>query len=284
METVPISDGSGILHRYVDFASAFGGQRTVDVWCPPGYHDSINTRYPVLYMHDGQNLFDPALSYTGVDWAIDEAVVRLTRDMDHPGVLVVGIWNSSQRWQDFMPQKSLDSTAGQAILPQFTDVSGGAPVSNQYLAFLVEEVKPLIDAIYRTLPDRENTLVMGSSMGGLISLYAVEEYPQVFGRAGCLSTHWPAGGDVLVDYLGQHLPAPGRHRLYFDYGTENLDAQYEPFQQRMDVHLQAAGYQRGMDWLTLKYDGADHNEGSWRDRVDVPLRFLLGVPTERTSP
>ncbi|MEZ4770456.1 MAG: alpha/beta hydrolase-fold protein [Caldilineales bacterium] len=277
MEALPISDGSGYLDRYADFASQFAGHRTVDVWCPPGYDDDGNARYPVLYMHDGQNIFDPALAYGGVDWGIDEAVTRLMREAGHPGVIVVGVWNSAQRWQDFMPQKSLESTAGQAILPHFVEAAGGMPVSNHYLAFLVNEVKPLIDASYRTRSGRVDTLVMGSSMGGLVSLYAVEEYPHIFGGAGCLSTHWPAGGDPLVDYLAEHLPPPGAHRLYFDYGTENLDAQYEPFQQRMDERLQAAGFQRGVDWLTLKFEGADHNERSWRERVDIPLRFLLGA-------
>jgi enterochelin esterase-like enzyme len=113
-------------------------------------------------------------------------------------------------------------------------------------------------------------------MGGLISLYALEQYPHVFGRAGCLSTHWPAGGAPLVDDLAAHLPAPGRHKLYFDYGTATLDALYEPFQQRMDEHLAAAGYTRDHDWMTLKFDGAKHNEAAWRARVDLPVRFLLG--------
>jgi len=117
---------------------------------------------------------------------------------------------------------------------------------------------------------------MGSSMGGLISAYALCEYPDVFGRAGCVSTHWPAGDGCVVDYLGQHLPRPGTHRLYFDYGTATLDATYEPFQQRADAVLKAAGYTAGRDWITRKFPGAEHSEKSWRERVDQPLSFLLG--------
>jgi enterochelin esterase-like enzyme len=112
-------------------------------------------------------------------------------------------------------------------------------------------------------------------MGGLISLYAIEQYPDVFGGAGCVSTHWPAGGPDLVDALGAALPPAGRHRLYFDFGTAGLDAEYEPLQQRMDNHLRAAGYTEGVDWRTIKFPGADHNEPAWRSRVHVPLRFLL---------
>ena len=140
----------------------------------------------------------------------------------------------------------------------------------------MEELKPAIDARFRTLPDQPNTFVMGSSMGGLISLYAIEQYPKVFGGAGCLSTHWIAGENLLVDYLGARLPAPARHRLYFDFGTITLDAAYEPFQIRMDAWLEKAGYVREQNWTTLKFEGAAHTEAAWRARVHLPLRFLLG--------
>jgi enterochelin esterase-like enzyme len=153
--------------------------------------------------------------------------------------------------------------------------AGGVPVSDLYLRYLVEELKPRIDAAYPTLPERASTFVMGSSMGGLISLYAVEQYPEVFGGAACVSTHWPAGGNSLVDAMGAALPPAGRHRLYFDYGTETLDAAYEPFQLRMDEHLRAAGYRQGVDWETRAFPGAEHSERSWRERVHIPLRFLL---------
>lgn len=278
MAVVPISDGSGVLHRYIGFTSQHVGQRTVDVWCPPGYDAAGDVCFPVLYMHDGQNIFDPALAYTGVDWGIDEAVMRLMERDGLPGLIVVGVWNSGEgRWLDYMPQRPAQLPAVQAAFDQWGRAAGSQVRSDSYLKFLVEELKPFIDTTYRTLPDQSHTLVMGSSMGGLISLYALEQYPHVFGGAGCLSTHWPAGGDSLVDDLAGHLPAPGAHRLYFDYGTATLDAQYEPFQQRMDGHLVAAGYTRDADWMTRKCEGAEHNEAAWRARVDVPLRFLLGL-------
>jgi pimeloyl-ACP methyl ester carboxylesterase len=228
-------------------------------------------------MHDGQNIFDPALAYGGVDWGIDEAMLRLIQERGLPGAIIVGIWNSGEgRWLDYMPQRPVQLPAVQAAFDQWGRAAGALIRSDSYLRFLVEELKSFVDATYRTLPDQAHTLVMGSSMGGLISLYALEQYPHIFGGAGCLSTHWPAGGDPLVDDLGAHLPAPGSHKLYFDYGTATLDALYEPFQLRMDGYLAAAGYARDVDWMTLRFDGAEHNEAAWRARLDLPLRFLLG--------
>jgi hypothetical protein len=108
-----------------------------------------------------------------------------------------------------------------------------------------------------------------------VSLYVLERYADVFGGAACVSTHWPLGGNDLVDAMAAALPAPGHHRLYFDYGTETLDQAYEPFQRRMDDYLRAAGYHEGDDWVTFKFQGAEHSESFWRLRAEVPLRFLL---------
>ena len=110
----------------------------------------------------------------------------------------------------------------------------------------------------------------------LISAYALCEYPEVFGGAGCVSTHWPTGDGAVIGYLAQHLPKPGAHKFWFDYGTATLDALYEPFQQRADAVMKVAGYTEGRDWITRKFEGAEHSEKSWRARVDQPLAFLLG--------
>jgi len=276
MATLALSDGTGVITRHADFPSRHVASRYVDVWCPPEDEAGSATRYPVIYMHDGQNLFDPALSFIGVDWGMDEALVRLIRETGRPGAIIVGIWNSPLRLREYMPQKPLNASGGQRILNRFVEQTGGASLSDGYLQFLVEELKPFIDARYPTLSDPAHTLVMGSSMGGLISLYALIEYPNVFGGAGCLSTHWPIGEEVLVDALGAALPSAGRHRLYFDFGTETLDANYEPWQRRMDEWLRTAGYREGQDWSTRKFEGAEHSERAWRERVPIPLAFLLG--------
>jgi len=264
----------GNLNRHANFPSQLVPPRHVDVWCPPGYGSS-SSRYRVLYMHDGQNLFDPSTAYGGVDWGMDEAIVSMMSSGEIPGFIVVGIWNCGEkRWREYMPQKATENNS--VLMATFIKTAGGEPWSDNYLRFLVEEVKPFVDENYRTQTGQPDTFVMGSSMGGLISLYALEQYPHIFSGAGCVSTHWPAGKMRLVNSMGRNLPAPGQHKLYFDFGTTTLDAQYEKYQLRMDAHLRNAGYRSGVDWLTRKFEGAAHNEASWRERVNIPLKFLLG--------
>lgn len=129
---------------------------------------------------------------------------------------------------------------------------------------------------YRTLPGRDDTSVMGSSMGGLISLYAIARRPDVFGRAAAVSTHWPACNGCTIDWFAAHLPDRRTHRLYLDHGTATLDAGYAPYQQRMDAALRRAGWRAGRDFVTRTFDGAEHSEVAWRARAEVPLRLLLG--------
>lgn len=267
---------TGTLLRHEAFASRHVASRNVDVWLPPDYEDAPARRYPVLYMHDGQNLFDPASSYGGIEWGIDETMSRLIDERSVRAAIVVGIWNTPARFQEYMPQKAV---AGPTVA---TGVDGFPPIatpdlrSDAYLRFLVEELKPFIDSEYRTRPGRNDTAVIGSSMGGLISLYAIAEYPGVYGAAGGVSTHWPAGDGAMVDWFAAHLPDPRTHRLYFDHGTATLDATYAPYQAQMDAALRAAGYRTERLWITRRFDGAAHDERAWGARVEVPLRFLLG--------
>lgn len=273
--TMQIPGGTGLIERHPRFPSDLIQPRAVDVWLPPSYLSESGSRHPVIYMHDGQNLFDPAQSYAGVDWGMDEAVAKLSRANEITEPIIVGIWNTDQRWREYMPQKPLDLPGSEAIVAQFLERAGGMPVSDSYLAFLANELKPYIDSHYRTLPEQPDTSVMGSSMGGLISLYAALEYPQVFGGAACLSTHWPAGEDCLIEYLRVSLPAVAKQRFYFDYGTEGLDAAYEEWQIAANRVFGAAKYMRGVDWVSLKFAGEEHSERSWRKRVHLALRFLL---------
>jgi predicted alpha/beta superfamily hydrolase len=266
---------NGTLIRHGDFPARAVPPRNVDVWCPPGYAEGSG-RHPVVYMADGQNLFLPGYAFGGEAWSVDQALVRLVDEGRVGGALVVGVWNGGEaRAREYMPQKPMALPGVRAAAAAYAETLAGEAVADAYLAFVVHDLKPFIDATYRTLPDQAHTLAMGSSMGGLISLYALTEYPQVFGGAGCLSTHWPAGGEGLVDYFGEAVPRPGNHRLYFDFGTGSLDHTYEPFQARMDGHLRRAGYKAGRDWLTRQFPGADHTESAWRERVEIPLAFLL---------
>lgn len=260
----PALQATGHVDSYQDVPSAHVPARNVDVWLPPGYARDPQRRYPVLYMHDGQNLFDPALAYTGIDWDVDGAMTRLIGEGKAREAIVVAISNTPLRGREYMPAKAVAAQARSQLL------------SDEYLRFLVEELKPAIDATYRTRTRRADTFVMGASMGGLISAYAMAEYPQVFAGAGCLSTHWPADDGAVIDYLAAHLPDRRTHRFYFDHGTATLDASYPPYQRRMDEVLLRAGWHRGRDFASREFPGAEHNERAWRDRVDVPLQFLLG--------
>lgn len=274
-QILPTPEGvTGNLKRHERFVSKYVDARNVDVWLPPGYEENRSKRFPVIYMHDGQNLFDPKLSFTGVDWGIDETMTRLIADGKIREAIVVGVWNTPKRFAEYMPQKPVVNSPLRAL----NDVPAsrrGQIVSDNYLKFLVTELKPFIDSSYRTSAGRKDTFIMGSSAGALISAYAMTEYPNIFGGAGGVSTHWPVGDGIVIDYLRDNLPEPGTHKFYFDFGTETLDAGYEPFQRKMDEVMRKAGYQEGSNWITRKFAGAEHSERAWRKRVDVPLIFFL---------
>jgi predicted alpha/beta superfamily hydrolase len=268
--------GAGRIEKHASFPSHLVVPREVDVWLPPGYDENLAEHYPVIYMHDGQNIFDPTISYGGRSWEVDRAMCRLIQASKTHGAIIVGVWNTGMtRFAEYMPQKAVSPQQLASIITQYK-LPPGPLLADAYLKFLVTELKPFIDRRYRTKPGREYTSLMGSSMGGLISSYALTEYPDVFGGAGCVSTHLPIGDGVYVDYLAQHLPTPGAHKFYFDFGTETLDANYEPYHQRLDAVMRAAGYTEDKDLVTRKFPGAEHSEKSWRERVEIPLLFLLG--------
>ena len=269
-------NGAGIkngIWRYKNFPSKLVEPRIIDVWLPANY--SEKKKYAVLYMHDGQNLFNPSESFGGVDWNIDQTLQRLIDEKKVRETIVVGIWNTSKRTIEYAPRKVFDlATPNQK--KDFATNLGEADLSDKYLEFLVTELKPFIDKTYSTKTDLKNTFVMGSSMGGLMSLYAISEYPQIFGGAGCVSTHFPLGEGVMLEYMKKNLPSPKNHKIYFDYGTQTLDATYEPFQIKADEIMQRNGYKQNKNWITRKFEGEEHSEKSWRKRVDIPLVFLLG--------
>jgi glycosidase/predicted alpha/beta superfamily hydrolase len=276
--TVPVAAATqarGRIERHANFASKFVAARHIDVWLPPGYDADRDARFPVIYMHDGQNVFEAGAAFGGSSWEIGSAVERLMAQGEIGGVIVVGVWNTGLgRFAEYMPQKAVRS----GVVPLNVanqSIPADTIRSDAYLKFLVDEAKPFVDRTYRTRSDAAHTFVMGSSMGGLISAYALAEYPDVFGGAGCVSTHWPAGDGCVIDYVEKHLPRPGAHKFYFDFGTATLDAAYEPYQLRMDAVMRAAGYTEGRNWLTRKFPGAEHSENAWRERVEIPLQFLL---------
>ena len=279
----------GAISHYEDFPSELVRARPVDVWLPEGYDSASADRYPVIYMHDGQMMFDHSASpYAGMDlfWDVDRAITRLVRDGEIRPAIVVSIWMADwakgARGAEYMPQKPVTDKVLQLMKERgqsFAVEDGGEEmIADNYLKFIVDELKPFIDETYRTQSDRDSTFIIGSSMGGLISAYAIAEYPGVFGGAACMSSHWPAGDGVVVRWLQHHLPSAGSHRIYFDHGTETLDADYGPYQQQMDEVMRQHGYMIGKDWATLRFEGADHSPRAWRERLHIPLRFLLGTP------
>jgi enterochelin esterase-like enzyme len=278
--------------RLVDLGvvqSKFTDPRRVQVWLPSGYQPN-GRKYAVLYMHDGQNLFDKKSAGYGMEWEIDEHLDALIRAGKVRPTIVVGIWNTPKRLQEYVPSKAFDGLPAD-YRDKVRALYGGDPLSDGYLKFIVRELRPMIDRRFNVKTDRANTLIMGSSMGALVSLYAIDEYPEVFGGAGMMSTHWPlfmtpdgkSVGDAEYEavssaferYLTPALPDPRTHRLYFDHGSETLDAVYKRYQDRVDAVVERRGYVQGVNWLTRSFPGQKHNEISWASRVDVPLQFLL---------
>jgi enterochelin esterase-like enzyme len=255
-----------------DFPSANVAPRTISVYVPDGLKPG--ERLPVVYMHDGQNLFDPATAFGGNEWRVDEAVKGRA--------IVVGAWNTGARWQEYAPQ---------AVVERLPDAirakAPGAPLADAYLRFLVEELKPHIDRTYPTKADRANTLIMGSSMGGLISLYALGTYPQTFSRAAALSAHWPTGmpGDIPPDVLARAYADWGRTvrwegPAYVDRGDQALDSSYGPYAAAIEPALAGTGLQG----IVCRYPGTGHDERAWAARLDVPLAFLLDGKAPATAP
>lgn len=262
----------------------------VTIWLPPGYGRG-KARFPVIYMHDGQNVFFPKRSGYNKVWAADKAMLKLIAEGETKGAIIVAVDHQRARAAQYFPQRLYAAMSPElrAEADRFID----APLyADAYLRFLAAELKPMIDRRYRTLADRDNTLVAGSSMGGLISLYAIAEYPAVFGRAGCVSTHWPLALPDRVgpfqqkvfalwdDYLTQRLGPPAGRRIWFDHGDQTLDSFYGPWQSEIDRKLVAIGWQPKADFETRVYPGAAHEENAWAARLPEIFGWLLAKAPE----
>lgn len=258
------------------------------VWLPPSYESGNARRYPVLYMHDGQNLFDPALTNYNKEWGMDEAIARMAANGDLREWIVVGVRSPRQRYLTLFPQKLVDHlpdemTSGFAEFAEGGEFSRDTLKGDAYLAHLTQRLKPAVDRAFRTLPELEHTAVMGSSMGGLMSLYALAEYPDVFGQAAAVSIHYPLGnpmtGDVEAStaaweaYLATTDLDPAKNRLYMDHGTATLDQYYPPYADAFDAMMAQNGWDQS-NYMSRRYTGAEHDERAWMERVDIPLTFL----------
>jgi enterochelin esterase-like enzyme len=233
--------------------------RDIIVWLPPSYSTRSSKRYPVLYMQDGQNLFDPATSFAGVDWRVDETTTRLIREREICEVIVVGIYNTPDRLQEYSP-----STTGL-----------------NYAKFMTDELKPFIDKTYHTKPDRENTAAMGSSMGGLISFLLGWWRPDVFHQVACLSSSFLWNKNTVLKGVAAYDGPKKGIRIYVDVGSEEtmLFSSYE----QMIALLISKGYVEGEDLEHHVLEGAEHNELSWGSRLAIPLQFLFGLRRKRSA-
>ncbi|WP_109832031.1 alpha/beta hydrolase [Reichenbachiella versicolor] len=281
---------SGKIERIENFTSDYVTARNVDIWLPDSY--SKAKKYAVLYMHDGQMLYDAEQGWNKQSWDVDDTASKLMSEGKVKDFIVVGIWNGGvTRHPDYFPQKpleslskvELDTVTAQLVKAQIIKSPPFATQSDNYLKFLTKELKPYIDQNYSVHTDRSNTYVMGSSMGGLISMYAICEYPDIFGTAACLSTHWP-GTFVLennpvpaafIQYLKDNLPDPNSHRIYFDCGDQTLDALYPDIQRKVDQVMFDKGYSKA-NWTTEYFPGQAHTEDAWKVRLRIPLEYMLG--------
>lgn len=278
----------GKLQHIENFKSNFVDSRNIDVWMPDDYSD--REKYAVLYMHDGQMLFDADITWNKQSWEADETAGKLNTEGKTKKFIIVGIWNNgSKRHCEYFPQKPyLKLTDEQQqfvsdnLLNRKKIDKSFEPISDNYLKFLVTELKPFIDSHFATLTDKDNTYISGSSMGGLISLYAICEYPKVFGAAACLSTHWTGISqlednpipEAFFDYLKTNLPNPRTNRIYFDHGDTTLDALYPSLQRKVNLIMVDKGFD-WINWNTKVFPGKDHSEKAWAERLHIPLEFLL---------
>ncbi|MFC1477820.1 alpha/beta hydrolase-fold protein [candidate division KSB1 bacterium] len=247
---------TGDVRYHRDFAATkLGNTRNITVLLPGSYSSDTRKRYPVLYMHDGQNCFDPSTSFLGIDWQADETVDSLTAQGVIGEILVVAVSNTSGRMREY----------------------ADTPEGRHYMDFLINDLKPFIDSRYRTLPDRNNTAVMGSSMGGLISFLCIAYHPEIFGKAACLSTTLSLRNDSLFDLAQQCNPALHPARIYFDAGDEAKRESYKNSFNRLETILTANGFQKGTDIQFQLFEGHDHSERSWARRLHIPLIFLFGT-------
>jgi len=241
------------LETHPDFASkVLGNKRTIHVHTPPGYEDSSES-YPVLYLQDGQNLFDPAKAAFGVEWKAGETADRLLEHGKIEPVIIVGIANTPERMEEYTPPEG--KTPGRA---------------NEYVEFLTEELKPFIDEEYRTSVD--DTGIGGSSLGGLVSLYACMASPEVFRKCAALSpaVWWP--GKVFADAFEEALPEMSEVNFRVVVGMDE-----DPGRRMMTGArwirdaLKRSGHPR---WRYRELANAQHNEAAWARQLPLVLAEL----------
>ena len=238
-----------------------GRSRRVWLYLPPDYEANTARRYPVLYMHDGQNVFDEATSYAG-EWGVDETLDAMHAAGELSLIVVAVDHGGTRRFDEYSPWNNAQYGGGEGA---------------EYVDFLVQTLKPHVDAHYRTLPDRANTAIAGSSMGGLISLYATLEHPEVFSRAGVFSPAFWVVEDSVMAWTRARAPFDGEQKLYFVSGAlEGQGDAYVRNQEQMIDTLAATGYVDGTDYVAHVRADGEHSEWFWRREFPAAVRWLFG--------
>lgn len=245
--------GTVAYHRDLSYPG-LNYKHDIIVWLPPSYNKEPNKRYPVLYMHDGQNIIDPKTSSFGEDWQVDEVLTELIEEGKIEEPIVVGVYNSPDR------------------TPELSD----SPLGRAYAEFVVKKVKPLIDSTYRSKPDAKNTSIMGSSMGGLSSFLFVWWYPEVFSQAGCISSAFIEPFEGILNEVRNYTGTKKPIRIYLDDGGVGLDLKLKPGYDDMVSILQTKGYIKGKDLEFYFDEDAEHTERDWAKRVWRPIIFFYG--------
>jgi len=248
---------SGKITGQVKYHQFFPGQnilpRDIVVWLPPNYDSIPNKKYPVLYMQDGQNIFDATTSAIGIEWQVDETADSLIKSNAIEEIIIVGIYNTEMRGTEY----------------------NHTPVGYNYMKFIVNELKPFIDSTYHTLPDRDNTAVAGSSSGGLISFMLLWEYSDIFSKATCIS---PAFKIDDIDFVSPVKNFTGKKKdikVYIDNGGIGLEKALQPGIDEMLIALKEKGFEENNDILWVNDSLAEHNESAWAKRVYKFLKFLF---------
>jgi predicted alpha/beta superfamily hydrolase len=261
--------GGGSLDTY-----EFDSHR-VDVWVPR----DLKPTTPVLVMHDGRNLFDLEHTFAGKTWGVIEAIRDEFRG-EKP--LVIGVWGLSDetRLRELSPEKIVreDMDHFWKNVPEEYRTTGTEPFGDAYVSLISDAILPFMLEKYGIQHNIDRTAVMGSSMGGLISLYTLGERPELFGTAICFSTHWPFGEEEMIDGLVSRLPRDGKHRVWTDTGTIELDKNYPPLHALAKAKLIAAGYQESDSLVAATYPNTGHHESYWSRRVVDALHWWRRSP------
>ena len=258
---------SGEINR-VDFSG-----RTVDYWAPQGGSDHV------LIAHDGQNIFDRKTATFFTTWKLAQTSARIFRDCNQRAPLIIGIFHSNSkedphgRIKDLCPEDPFHQ--GLQTL-SYSEITSSSLRGNRYLQIIFEEIIPTVADVTKTIAMPQRTAMLGSSMGGLATLYAATKHQDKFHTALAMSPHWSLAGDSLVDWLVPRLPNSKNFKIWMSRGTKGLDSSYETFQKKVDQMMTEAGW--GSQYRSRVFHGAAHNERSWSNHVEKALQFWLEAP------